>query len=199
MSFTLHLSAKPCDFPHIYSEVSKFGEFVIDKAKCVGYNRGIRTTNIAANTAYGINGGLVNEIGHLDPRLHTEELLQDVFSRRIEELRDRQTEPLKGFIIGGLECKPQLKENKQSFDFGNMLADIFDHFEIPFTMIFGKKANAPVDNIYAMNKNITAWGDSFKDTLALPKNPDVAELKEILQKHFQIVELSDEIPIDIIK
>ena len=50
-----------------------------------------------------------------------------------------------------------------------------------------------------MNKNITAWGDSFKDTLALPKNPDVAELKEILQKHFQIVELSDEIPIDIIK
>ena len=51
----------------------------------------------------------------------------------------------------------------------------------------------------AMNKNITAWGDSFKDTLALPKNPDIAELKEILQKHFQIVELSDEIPIDIIK
>lgn len=164
-------------------------DYTINNGGMVTKNHGILTENISTCVGGVLNGNARNFMFHIAPEMQALDPLKREIAKQVELLRET-CDNVRGFICGGLELNSKDKESVKSFDLYNTIADVLDELGVSFTMICGKEKGASLENIYAINDNITVWGDRFKNFFT--KNTDSKkEITDMLEKHYQFVEIPE--------
>lgn len=88
-------------------------------------------------------------------------------------------EDITGILVGGRNSS-----HKDSFNLFYEVANILDEFGIPFSMLCGKFDNIANDNILISGENVKIWNSSLKN--------------KKLDDLYEVVEISDKVPVDII-
>ena len=154
-----------------------------------GLNLGLQGFNIESDTALLLNAGRTNnELYKLCPRVPN---IKAELEKRIFEMEEKFGK-VRAFLYGGLELNQNNPKSVESFNLYNVLADSLDELQVPFAMICGKSAKAPLDNIYAINNNVTIWNDLFKKFVKPASKPTQEEIMATMRDDYQIVESSDE-------
>lgn len=153
----------------------------------------ILRTNIDTAIELVLNGKNKNAVLEMEPKAFlTTNSIRDAIFRLIRAFKENYGliyDDISAIILGGRDFRHQSSSNVLS----NSIADTLEDADIPFTMLCGKRAGVGFDNIYAVNDNITLWNDSFKKIN--PKASE-AEAKNDLSQMFEIMEISDYVPIN---
>lgn len=171
--------------------IGNFHNYTVKNGGFANLNRGLRTENINTCTAGVLNADKTNFMFHVAPEQQSISTIKKELEKKIETLRET-CDDIKAFICGGLELNHKDPESIRSFELYNTIADAFDELGVKFTMMCGKQKGAPMDNIYAVNKSVTMWNDSFKkifnqDSSKLSKD----DILELLENEYQFVESND--------
>lgn len=186
----LNINISQVAYPKISrtKEIGKRGCSFYDGCR-KGINLGMQGFNIEADTALLLNAGRTNnEMYKLCPRVPN---VKAELEKRIFEMEEKFGK-VRAFLYGGLELNKNNPRTVESFNLYNTLADSLYELQVPFAMICGKNAKAPLDNIYAINNNVTIWNDLFKKFVKPLSKPTQEEIMATMRDDYQIVESSDE-------
>lgn len=196
MPFSINLSGIP--YPQVKKSltVGNFHDYTIKKGLNACFNKGLLTENINSCTAGVLNAGKRNFMFHAAPEMQDLTTVKKELLKQIDKLRE-SCEDIKGFICGGWALNTKDRETVRSFDLYNTIADTLDELGVKFTMLCGKEKGSSMDNIYAVNNNVTIWNDSFKELLPQIKSKNPDDIQDILEKRYQFVELTPELDITV--
>ena len=153
-----------------------------------GLNLGIQAFNIEGDTALLLNAGRTNnEMYKLCPNIAN---LKAELEKRIFEMEENFGK-VRAFLYGGFRLNKNDPKSVESFNLYNNLADSLDELDVPFAMICGKDRRAPLDNVYAINNNVTIWNDLFKKFVKPANTPTQEEIINTMKKDYQFVESTD--------
>ena len=190
------LSIKLTDIPHLQVRntkiVGNFHDYLIRNGGFITSKRGMQTENINSCTAGVLNAGDKHFMFHAAPEMQSLRTVKQDLAKFVEDLQ-KTCEDIHGFICGGWELNTKSPESVKSFDLYTSIADALDELGVKFSMVCGKEKGAPLDNLHAVNKNVTMWNDEFgKMIVENPENLNNTQIADILEKHYQFVELNPE-------
>lgn len=200
MPLNVKLSSISAYRPQKVSIVGDNNIFRVDKARFTSCSWPIRSESANTCVMIGLNAGKnKNCLMHLAPEQQPLNSLKNGLERCIEKLKEKcdyKTAPVTAILIGGRAFDKKDSSTKGSFDLYDTAANILDKLEIPFSMICGKYKGVANDNISIVGENAVIWNDSYKD-IQLPKFVSQEEVAELLEEKYQVVELSDDVPVKI--
>lgn len=183
MSFKVDLLNTPVNYVSKAAIVGKDNIFTVNKARFANSKYQLVSENANTCVMLGLNGGKVNNcLMHLAPEQQPLRSLKEGIEKCIENLRGnmgRIKEDVTGILVGGRNSS-----NKDSFYLFNEVANILDDLGVPFSMLCGKFDNVANDNILISGEKVKIWNSSLKN-----KN---------LEDLYEVVEISDKVPVDII-
>lgn len=191
---TINLSKIP------YPKLTKLAEvgnsldgYTLKNAKLVAMDTAIGSFDSNAYSMLFLNNGNKKYLAHIATGLYSPRALEKGLSNVIDEL-SQTSEPVKGVILGGWDST-----NKQSAELSIFIANILDRFGIDFSMICGKPKGASPENLIASRKQVNIWSNKFKELFSGldVKNATKDDIQNALEEHYEMVELSDNIPIRI--
>lgn len=193
MAFKIHLSANPIKYTAKASIVGKDNIYTTGQAKFSQSIHPIVSHDANTCTMLCLNGeNNKNCLMHLAPEQQSLNSLKPGIEKCIQKLREnigKVHENITGIIIGGRDSK-----HKESFNLSVEIANILDEMGIPFSMICGKFDTIANDNILIKGNNAYIWNSSLKNL----KNSSQNELPTLLEKNYEVVELSPEVPVEFI-
>lgn len=183
MSFKVNLLNTPVNYASKVAIVGKENIFTVNKAKFANSKYQLVSENANTCVMLGLNGGKANNcLMHLAPEQQPLRSLKEGIERCVEAIREKMDnvqEDVTGILVGGRNSS-----NKDSFNLFNEVANILDDLGVPFSMLCGKFDNVANDNILICEENVKIWNSSLKN-----KN---------LEDLYEVVEISDKVPVDII-
>lgn len=191
---TINLSKIPYPKLNKFTEVgNSLGNYTLKNAKLVAMDTAIGSFNSNASSMIFLNNGNKKYLAHIAPELYSPRVLERGLSNVIDEL-SQNSEPLKGIVLGGLDST-----NKQSAELSILMANILDKFGVDFSMICGKLKGASAENLIASRKQVNIWSNKFKELFSGldVKKATKDDIQNALEEHYEMVELSDNIPIRI--
>lgn len=194
-NFSINLSKVA--YPNTKSIISvgnSFGNYTLKDAKTANPNTVLGTNDAYACTILALNNGKKKFLAHLAPELQPTNFIQKSLEKKLTEFCEKSND-VKGIITGGWDSA-----NIESFNLPIAIADVLDSFGIKFSMICGKKKGSAPENVVMHRNTATIWSDKFKELFAKIKsnNVDNDAIQKTLEDHYEIVELSDDIPINIL-
>ena len=171
--------------------IDNFRKFTIANGKSVYVNHGARTENVLNCTAGVLNADKKNFMFQANPAQEPIEFIKKELQKQVDILKET-CEDVRAFICGGLELNTKDRESVKSFDLYNKIADTLDELGVKFTMMCGKKRDAMPDGIYAVNNNITLWGDASKSVFKQGngENLGMDDIVNLLEDSYQFVEIA---------
>ena len=193
---TLNLSKIP--YPNVKGMIevgNSLGDYTLKNARSAVISATMATFDAKACTIVNINNGKRNYLAHLAPELETPQSVEKGLEKTLLKMEDDASEDIKAMIVGGWDSS-----NPKSFDLSIKIADLFDKFGIDFSMICGKPKGAPAENMIVARNLIKVWSDKFKELFAKldVKKATKEDVQQALENHYEVVELSDNIPVKII-
>ena len=194
-NFSINLSK--IAYPKIKSFVSvgnSLGNYTLKDAKTVSLSSVVGSNDAYACTMLAVNNGKNKFLAHIAPELQPIQCIQKGLEKKLSELCEVSND-VKAVITGAWDS-----QNADSFELPLAIADLLDKFGIKFSMFCGKKRNSAPENIVMHKNTATIWSDKFKELFAGIKsdNVDNRTIEKALEEHYEIVELSDDIPIKVI-
>lgn len=183
MSFKVNLLNTPVNYIAKAAIVGKDNIYTIDKARFANSTYQLVSENANTCVMLGLNGGKGNNcLMHLAPEQQPLGSLKVGIEKCIETIRgkmDNIQEEVTGILVGGRNSS-----NKDSFNLFNEVANILDDLGVPFSMLCGKFDNVANDNILISGEKVKIWNSSIK--------------KDNIEDLYEVVEISDKVPVDII-
>lgn len=173
---------------HSGTEVGKGMRYTLSDSK-VGKDVYTRSANSC--TAFVVNSGEHNLMGHIDPRLFNRRTFLDKFRPMLDSFLDKFGEA-KAVITGGWEVnRHDSQVRTSSCEVYSAVAEALD--ELPLTMICGKKNGVRTfDNLLASGDKITLSNEAFEKLGLSPdkiKSMKPEEIESVLQKAYEWVEI----------
>lgn len=193
---TLNLSRIP--YPDVKGMIkvgNSLGDYALKDARSAVIGRTIGTFDAKACTIVDINNGKRNYLAHIAPELETSQAVEKGLEKTLKEMEDNSSDRIRAVIVGGWDSS-----NQESFDLPLKIADLFDRIGIDFSMICGKPKGAPAESMVALQNQVNVWCDKFKElfTKLDVKKATKEDVQQALENHYEVVELSDNIPVKII-
>ena len=184
----MSVNLSKCSYPQVRNAkiVGNIHDYLINKGSIGVRQRGYRSENINSCTAGVLSNNTKHFMFHASPEAQPLIMINEELAKQIQTLR-QTCDDVKGFICGGWALDNKDGATVQSFDLYNTIADALDSLGVKFMMICGKEKNSPMDNIYAVNNNITMWNDRFKQ-LFQKENMSSEDIVEALEREYQFVE-----------
>lgn len=194
-NFSINLSKTA--YPKVKSMINvgnSLGNYTLKDAKTAGQYIALKTNDAYACTILGLNNGKKRFLAHLAPELQPTKYIEKGLEKKLTEFCNDSND-VKGIITGAWDST-----NKESFNLPLAIADTLDKFGIKFSMLCGKKKGSAPENMVMHKSTATIWSDKFKELFSDIKsgNVDNNAIQKALEDHYEIVELSDDIPINIL-
>lgn len=194
---TLSLSKIPYpDVKKMTKVGNSLGDYTLKDARIGAFGRLMGTFDANAGTILDINNGKKNYMAHLAPELQTPQFVEKGLEKTLLKMEDDASEDISAIIVGGWDSS-----NPESFNLPLKIADLFDTFGIDFSIICGKPKGAPAESMVVQNNQIKVWSDKFKELFAKldVKKATKEDVQQALENHYEVVELSDNIPVKVIE
>lgn len=194
-NFSINLSKVA--YPRIKSLVSvgnSLGNYTLRDAKTVSPTIVLGTSDAYACTILALNNGKKKFMAHLAPELQPIKFVEKGLEKKLADFCEDSND-VKGVITGAWDST-----QADSFELPIAIANILDKFGIKFSMLCGKKKGSAPENMVMHKNTATIWSNKFKELFSNIKsdNVDNNAVQKALEDHYEIVELSDDIPINVI-